>query len=68
MTFLPIDDDKRTYTPTEAAELLGVTPPTVLRYLALGRIGHTRLSRREIRISAADIEAFLAAARCEVAS
>jgi excisionase family DNA binding protein len=64
---LPIDDQKRTYTPTEAAELLGVSTPTVLRYLARGRIGHTRWSRREIRITAADIAAFLAAHRREVA-
>jgi excisionase family DNA binding protein len=48
---------KRTYTTEEAAEILGISKSTILRWLKQGRIEEVRRDRNGWRVfTAADIE------------
>jgi len=46
----------------QLAEHLGVTPATVRRWVANGRVPFIRVSRRTVRFCIADVEAQLASA------
>lgn len=48
------------YTTDRVAEILGVTPYTVRKWIREGRLGGTKLGRNTVRVSRADLEAFLA--------
>ena len=56
-------DRRRAYTPTEVAHQLGVHVVTVHRWIRTGWLKATKLGHRTIRITQADLSAFLAAHR-----
>jgi len=56
-------DRRRAYTPTEVAHQLGVDPESVRRWIRRGWLGATKLGHNTIRITPADLSAFLAAHR-----
>jgi len=43
----------------EAAEYLGVTPRSIRRYIAEGRLPGYRLGKKQIRVRTSDVEALL---------
>ena len=51
---------QKPYTRKEAAEMLGVSIPTIDRYLADGRLTRVRYSARAIRISAESVHKLMA--------
>jgi excisionase family DNA binding protein len=44
---------------TQAAEILGVSPHSLRRYVALRLIPYTRVGKRLVRFRLADLEAYL---------
>jgi len=56
-------DRRRAYTPTEVAHQLGVDPQSVRRWIRRGWLGAIKLGHNTIRITPADLRAFLAAHR-----
>ena len=56
-------DRRRAYTPTEVAHQLGVHVVTVQRWIRRDWLKATKLGHRTIRITPADLSAFLAAHR-----
>lgn len=51
------------YSTARAAELLGVNADTVRRWIRLGKLPATKLGYKTVRVSRADLEAFLEAQR-----
>ena len=53
--------DARRYmvSPEEAAEMLGVCPETVRRWIRCGKLRASKLSRKTIRVRVADLDTLL---------
>ena len=56
-------DRRRAFTPTEVAHQLGVDVESVRRWIRRGWLRATKLGHKTIRITPADLSAFLAAHR-----
>jgi len=56
-------DRRRAFTPTEVAHQLGVDPESVRVWIRRGWLRATKLGHKTIRITPADLNAFLAAHR-----
>ena len=56
-------DRRRAYSPIEVANQLGVAPESVRRWIRRGWLKATKLGHSTIRITPADLSAFLAAHR-----
>lgn len=54
-----LDRENKWLTIQETAEMLGVNPRTVRRYIRLGRLDVSRISNKVVRIRLADIDRFM---------